>query len=112
MSAKFKNTKIIYSTNPDYNNWEDEVEEIPTLSPAEQKLYVRIDKKQRKGKKVTLVEGFIGNETDLKTLGSILKSKCGVGGSVKDGVILIQGDFKSKVFELLKSMGYNCKTVG
>lgn len=112
MSAKFKNSKVIYSTNPDYNDWDEDFENMEALLPKDQKLYVCIDKKQRKGKKVTLVEGFIGNTNDLKELGSLLKSKCGVGGSVKDGEILIQGDFKQKVFDLLLELGYKCKMKG
>ncbi len=112
MSAKFKNTKVIYSTNPDYNQWEDEEEVMETLSKDKQKLYVSIDKKQRKGKKVTLVAGFIGDENDLKELGKILKSKCGVGGTVKDGEILIQGDFKEKVNDILLDLGYKSKMIG
>lgn len=112
MSAKFKNSKIIYSTNPDFNSWDEEEENIETLSPKDQKLYVSIDKKQRKGKKVTLVEGFVGDDEDLKELGRTLKSKCGVGGSVKNGEILIQGDFKQKIFDILKGMGFNCKLKG
>ena len=112
MSAKFKNTKVIYSTNPDYNQWEDEEEVMETLSKDKQKLYVSIDKKQRKGKKVTLVTGFIGVDNDLKELGKILKSKCGVGGTVKDGEILIQGDFKEKVNNILLDLGYKSKMIG
>ena len=112
MSAKFKNTKVIYSTNPDYNQWEDEEEVMETLSKDKQKLYVSIDKKQRKGKKVTLVVGFIGVDNDLKELGKILKSKCGVGGTVKDGEILIQGDFKEKVNNILLDLGYKSKMIG
>lgn len=112
MSAKFKNTKVIYSTNPDYNQWEDEEEVMETLSKDKQKLYVSIDKKQRKGKKVTLVTGFIGVDGDLKELGKILKSKCGVGGTVKDGEILIQGDFKEKVNDILLDLGYKSKMIG
>ena len=112
MSAKFKNSRMVYSTNPDYNDWEEESNEIETLEPRQQKLYVSIDRKQRKGKQVTLVEGFVGTNDDLKELGKKLKSKCGVGGSVKDGDIIIQGDFKGKIFDLLVDMGYNCKKKG
>ncbi len=112
MSAKFKNSKMVYSTNPDYNGWDEEYEEVETLSPGKQNLYVSLDKKQRKGKKVTLVEGFVGKDEDLKDLGKKLKSKCGVGGSVKDGLIMIQGDFKTKIFDLLRDMEYKCKMKG
>lgn len=101
----------VYSTNPDfeYNNDEEEQE---TLSPGEQKLYVSLDKKNRKGKAVSLVEGFIGTENDLKDLGKKIKSKCGVGGSVKDGEILIQGDFRDKIVQLLQADGYTVKRKG
>ena len=112
MSAKFNNSKVVYSTNPDFNDWDEKEEEFDTLDIKAQKLYVSLDKKQRRGKKVTLVTGFLGKEVDLKELGKQLKSKCGVGGSVKDGEIIIQGDFKLKIFDLLTNMGYSCKMKG
>jgi translation initiation factor 1 len=112
MSAKFKNSQVIYSTNPDFNDWDEQEEEVITNSPKDQKLYISLDKKQRKGKKVTLVTGFIGSFDDLKELGRVLKTKCGVGGSVKDNEIIIQGDFKEKIKNILESLGYNCKTKG
>ena len=112
MSAKFKNSRMVYSTNPDYNDWEEESNETVTPEPGKQKLYVSIDRKQRKGKQVTLVEGFVGTNDDLKELGKKLKSKCGVGGSVKDGNIIIQGGFKDKIFDILIDMGFNCKKKG
>ena len=102
-----KNKKInFYSTNPDVEWNEEEGEDEETLDPNQQKLYVQRDKKQRKGKEVTLVTGFVGTEDDLKDLGKTLKSKCGVGGSVKEGEIMIQGNQVVKVVELLKNMGY------
>ena len=102
----------VYSTNTEfnYNQTEDEVQE--TLPEKEQMLYISLDKKNRKGKAVSLVEGFVGKEIDLKNLGKLLKSKCGVGGSIKDGEILIQGDFRDKIIDLLKASGYKVKRKG
>jgi translation initiation factor 1 len=97
---------VVYSTNPDYKYEHNVADEQETLEPAKQKLTVRLDKKQRGGKKVTLVQGFIGAEDDLKDLGKGLKNKCGVGGTVKDGEILIQGDFRDKIIEHLVKEGY------
>lgn len=108
-----KNKKnIVYSTNPDFEFQYDEEQEQETLDPEDQTLYVSIDRKKRAGKEVTLVEGFIGSEDDLKDLGKVLKSKCGVGGTAKEGEILIQGGFKDKVADLLSGMGYNVKKKG
>lgn len=108
---KFKN--IVYSTNPDFQfEMEDEDEVQETLDPSDQLLYVSIDRKQRGGKEVTLIEGFIGHEEDIKELGKMLKSKCGVGGTVKDGDILIQGNFRDKVIDLLLKDGYKVKRKG
>ena len=107
MSKKNKQLiNVVYSTNPNFSYESESDEEQETLPKNQQKLYVSIDRKQRGGKDVTLVEGFVGTEDDLKDLGKILKSKCGVGGSVKDGEILIQGAFRDKVFDLLIKDGY------
>jgi len=107
-----KNRSVVYSTNPDYN-YDDENEDFESLENNEQKLKVLIDRKQRKGKSVTLVTGFVGNEEDLKDLSKLLKSKCGVGGAAKNNEILIQGEFKDKIFDLLIKMGYSrTKKVG
>ena len=103
---------IVYSTNPDFQFNSDEAEETETLSPNEQLLYVSIDRKQRGGKEVTLVEGFVGSDDDLKDLAKLLKSKCGVGGSAKDGEIIVQGSFKDKVHDLLVAEGYKVKKKG
>ncbi|RGM14286.1 translation initiation factor [Bacteroides stercoris] len=104
---------VVYSTNPDFKYELDDEEEQTTLQPSQQRLRVQLDRKNRGGKVVTLVTGFIGTEDDLKELGKFLKSKCGVGGSAKDGEIIVQGDFKQKVLELLKKEGYTqTKTVG
>jgi len=111
MAKKKKDKYIVYSTNPGYSQ-EEEFEEEETLLPEEQELKVWIDRKQRKGKAVTLVTGFVGTEDDLKELGKELKSKCGVGGSTKQGEIIIQGEVREKVLELLKKMGYQAKKSG
>lgn len=97
---------VVYSTNPDFQYTTDEEEAVETLPKQQQKLRVSIEKNHRGGKTVTIVKNFVGNDDDLKELGRLLKTKCGVGGSVKDGEVLIQGDFKAKVIELLKSNGY------
>ena len=110
--VKRKKNKIgvMYSTNPNYD-FEFEQEE-ETLTAENQNLEVWIDKKHRGGKVATLVKGFIGSEADLKALGKLLKSKCGVGGSAKDGEIIIQGNMREKVMEILEKEGYNYKRVG
>ena len=97
---------VVYSTNPDYDYSYESEEPMETLPTNQQKLRVAIDRKQRKGKEVTLVTGFVGSADDLKDLGKLLKSKCGVGGSAKDGEIMVQGNHKQKVIDLLKSAGY------
>lgn len=107
-----KRDGVVYSTldNFEYTTGEDET--IETLPPSQQKLKVLLDKKARAGKQVTLVEGFIGTEDDLKELGKMLKNKCGVGGSAKDGEILIQGDHREKVLQVLLQAGYGAKKAG
>ena len=100
---------VVFSTNPDFQYQENNVEEAETLPPAKQRLIVGIDRRNRGGKQVTLVTGFVGKEEDLKELGRQLKVKCGVGGSAKDGEITVQGDLRDKVTALLKEWGYNAK---
>ena len=100
---------IIYSTNPNFVYEEPKEQEPQTLPPAKQRLVVSIDRSGRAGKQVTLVKGFVGSNEDLSALGKTLKIKCGVGGTVKDGIITIQGDFRDKLTALLQSMGYNAK---
>lgn len=112
MAKKKEKQNIVYSTNPDFQYQFEEEEGAETLPKNQQKLYVSIDKKQRAGKEVTLVEGFIGSEEDLKDLGKFLKNKCGVGGTVKDMEIIIQGNFKDKIFDLLVKEGYSVKKKG
>ena len=111
MAKKKKEKYIVYSTNPS-QNFEDEYEETETLTPQEQNLRVILDKKQRKGKSVTLITGFVGSEEDLKSLGKEIKSKCGVGGSAKDEEIIIQGDVREKVMKILLEKGYRAKKSG
>lgn len=101
------NSNVVYSTNPNFSLEESSQDDFDFLEKNQQKLYVSIDRKQRGGKEVTLVEGFVGNDDELKDLGKLLKSKFGVGGNVKDGEIIIQGNFKEKAFDLLQSLGYN-----
>lgn len=110
---KWKNRDgVVYSTSDQYDYDYAGADEMDTLPPSEQRLKVMLDKKSRGGKQVTLVEGFVGTNDDLKELGKMLKSKCGVGGSAKDGEVLIQGDFRDKVLELLQKEGYSAKRVG
>jgi len=106
MKHKSDKNGTVYSTNPNYA-FDYGEEEVVTLEPAKQNLRIMLDKKQRTGKKVTLITGFQGSEFDLAVLGKELKSACGVGGSVKEGEILLQGDFREKVLALLLQKGYS-----
>lgn len=99
---------VVYSTNPDYQYQYDEEPEAETLAPEKQRLRVSLDRHHRGGKTVTLVKGFVGTDEDLQALGKILKGKCGVGGSAKDGEIIIQGDQQEKVRAALTAVGYRC----
>ena len=99
---------IVYSTNPDFR-FEDECPEPETLAPAQQKLHVRMERSGRGGKTVTVVDNFVGTTADLETLGKTLKTKWGVGGTVNDGQIIIQGDFRERVVALLVAAGYKAK---
>jgi translation initiation factor 1 len=108
----FKNrVGVVYSTSDDFDYDENEFQEEETVPNNQQKLRVELDKKNRKGKKVTLVTGYTGMTKDLNELGKMLKTKCGVGGNVKDREILIQGDFRQKVGELLTKEGYSVKVI-
>ena len=97
---------VVYSTNPDFQYTTDEKEEIETLPKQQQKLRVSIEKNHRGGKTVTLVKNFVGCDDDLKELARLLKTRCGVGGSAKEGEIIVQGDFMPRVIEILKQEGY------
>lgn len=100
---------VVYSTNPDFKYTTETQEEADTLPPSKQRLIVGIDRRNRGGKQVTLITGFIGREEDLRELSRTLKTKLGVGGSAKDGEITVQGDFRDKVVELLQKLGYQAK---
>lgn len=106
-----KREGIVFSTNSDFGYQYQQQEESATLPPAQQQLRVMLDKSGRAGKQVTLVTGFVGKSEDLSSLGKLLKSKCGVGGSVKDGEILIQGDLRDKVADILIKSGYKAKMI-
>lgn len=103
---------VVYSTDPAFEYRIEDAEEARTLPAGEQQLRVWLDRKQRAGKVVTLVKGFIGTQADLEDLGRMLKRKCGVGGSAKEGEIVIQGDHRDRVVELLTEAGYRCKKAG
>jgi translation initiation factor 1 len=107
-----KRDGIVFSTADSFEYQFGEEESQNTLPPSQQKLRVLLDKKSRAGKQVTLIEGFVGTEEDLKELGKLLKNKCGVGGSTKDSEILIQGDHREKVLQVLTQAGYGAKKVG
>ena len=107
-----KRLGVVYSTNQDFDYENEGKEEAESLPSNQQNLYISLDKKNRKGKAVTLISGYVGSEEDLKELGKTLKSKCGVGGSTKDGEILLQGDHRKKVLEILIKQGYKAKQSG
>lgn len=103
---------VVFSTNPDFMYKTEQQDDQETLPPQQQELRVSLDKKQRKGKSVTLIKGFVGSDDDLKELGKKLKIMCGVGGTAKDGEILLQGDFCQRVIDYLKANGYKAKRSG
>lgn len=113
MSNKNKNRSgYVYSTNPDFNyKLPDNKSEVNTLPPQEQNLRIELDRRNRAGKSVTLISGFIGSTEDLETLGKLLKTKCGTGGSCKDNEILLQGDFRKKIAEILQKEGYKSRVI-
>lgn len=107
-----KRLGVVYSTNSEYQFESGQPKAQQTLPPDQQLLCVRLDRKNRKGRTVTLVDGFKGTEEDLKLLGKELKSRCGTGGSSKDGEILVQGDFRERVVTLLVDKGFKVKRSG
>ena len=109
---KQNRTGVVYSTNPEFTYQSNEPAATATLPPQQQQLRVQLDKKQRGGKQVTLVTGFVGTDGDLQALGKLLKTRCGVGGSAKDGEVVVQGDFRDKVLEVLLKEGYKAKKTG
>ncbi len=102
---------VVYSTNPDFKYETSAEAEPETLPPGKQNLRIKLDKRHRNGKSVTLVTGFVGSSDDLKALAKVLKSGCGVGGSDKDGEILIQGDHREKVLAILTKAGYKARVI-
>ena len=108
MSKKINSLSgLVYSTDPNFKIETEKDDEQETILPAQQKIKIRIDKKHRAGKLVTLIENFIGTASDKEALGKNLKSACGTGGSVKDGEILVQGDNSIKVLQWLIKNGYS-----
>ncbi len=97
---------MVYSTNPDFEYKTPQDKAADTLVPGKQNLRVSLDRRHRGGKQVTLVTGFVGSDDDLTALGKLLKTRCGVGGAAKDGEIIVQGDFRDRVVELLLKEGY------
>lgn len=101
-----KRLDIVYSTNPDYHYQKEDEDTEDTLPKEKQLLRISLDKRNRKGKAVTLVTGFRGSDEDLQELGKLLKMRCGVGGSAKEGEIIVQGDHRTKVLDILQNEGY------
>ncbi|MEQ8364138.1 MAG: translation initiation factor [Cyclobacteriaceae bacterium] len=112
-SNNWKNREgVVYSTNQDFGYSTSESHESETIAPAQQNLKVMLDKSGRAGKQVTLVKGFVGTSGDLDSLTKMLKTKCGVGGTTKEGEVIIQGDVREKVLALLIKEGYKAKKSG
>lgn len=111
MKSKNSSSGIVYSTNPSFKPEGDFKPAAVSLPPSEQKLKIQISTRHRAGKTVTLIHNFVGTEADLETLARTLKSKCGTGGSAKDGEIIIQGDFRDKLVTILTGLGYGAKRI-
>jgi translation initiation factor 1 len=107
-----KREGIVYSTNPDFIYPSGLSGQTVTLPASQQQLYIWLDSKGRKGKTVTLIKGFVGSVNDLEVLAGEIKRNCGTGGSVKDGEIVIQGNFRDKIITLLLRKGYKTKKAG
>lgn len=112
MQKKKHVTGIVYSTNPNYEYAYENAAEPETLPPQQQELRIFLEKKHRGGKTASIIKGFVGKTDDLEELGKLLKTKCGTGGSAKDGEIIIQGDMRDKILELLIAKGYKAKKAG
>ena len=102
---------VVFSTNPDFQYETDKEEQATTLAPERQNLKIWLDR-HKGGRVATVVRGFVGSTDDLAALGKELKKSCGVGGTAKDGEIIIQGDHRDRVVELLTKSGYRCKRAG
>ncbi len=109
---KKKRVDVVYSTNPDFEYDHEDQHEEETLPPQQQQLKVWLDKKHRAGKEASIVKGFVGTEEDLKDLAKTIKQACGTGGSAKEGEIIIQGNKRDKIVEVLQEQGYNVKKAG
>jgi translation initiation factor 1 len=105
-------TNIVYSTNKNFKPEDDDNEDVRATGPKSQALKVWLEKNSRGGKTVSIVKGFVGSENELEKLAKLLKSKCGVGGTAKEGEILIQGDHRDKIVKILTDLGYPCKKAG
>ncbi len=103
---------MVYSTNPNYRPEENDIESNDTPAPGQQDLRVWLEKNHRGGKTATVIKGFVGSDDDLDALGKTLKTKCGTGGTAKDGEIIIQGDHREKIMTLLSQLGYKAKKAG
>jgi translation initiation factor 1 len=112
MSKKKNIVGVVYSTNPDFRYSYEKKAEPHTLPPEQQDLRIFIEKKHRGGKTATIIKGFIGKQEDMEELSKFLKTHCGVGGSAKDGEIIIQGDCRDKILDLLTAKGYKAKKAG